>query len=412
MKFILCTACALLSVASICTAQEALLSDAEQTQRYIEQREAEFSSCTQSLKKRAVSEGIPEYAAITVFDNLKFLPRIIELDRTQAEFTRTFQEYIDARVTEARVENGRKMLNKHRSFLTELTKEFGVPGQYLIAFWGLETNYGSFKGNTSTFDALATLGCDRRRSEFFSGELMAAVRLMVDNDLPVDLFKGSWAGALGHTQFMPSNYARYAVDGDADGKIDLWNSERDALRSAANFLSQLGWKPGERWGREVRLPSNFDYSIAGLSKAKTLSSWAASGLTTADGERLPSVKIDASILVPQGHQGPAFAAYSNFDVIMRWNRSQSYAIAVGHLADRIAGAGRLRQSAPDNGPKLSRDLVTQVQIKLQMLGFDPGGIDGVFGGGTKRALAMYQQDSGLIPDGFLDLPTLNMLLAR
>lgn len=403
-------------LAGVCSAQEPTsdsgLSEAELTERYVKQRRAEFGQCADALKTRAASEGIPDRVIEDVLGNLSFLPRIIELDRTQSEFTQTFQDYIDTRVSDTRVETGRAMFVKHRNFLDQITREFGIPGQYLIAFWGLETNYGSFMGSTSTFDALATLGCDPRRSDFFTDELMIALQLLVANDLAAESFQGSWAGAVGHTQFMPSNYQRYALDGDADGKVDLWNSERDALRSAANFLKQLGWRSGERWGREVSLPENFDFLSVGVDNPKPLSGWATSGITKTDGTILPSLDIPTAVLVPQGHLGPVFAVYPNFDVIMRWNRSQSFAISVGHLADRINGAGRLRAVAPSDGPRLSRELVTQVQNRLENLGFETGGVDGVFGGGTKKALAQYQQKNGLVPDGFLDKLTLRELLAQ
>ena len=401
----------ILSLASsVCQAQNEAQSEVASTERYIQARQAEFGQCLDNLRARAARESIPAETIDTVFGTIRFLPEVIKLDRTQAEFTKTFQEYVKATITEGRVEKGRQMFAKHREYLAELTKEFGIPGQYLTAFWGLESNFGSFMGRTATFDTLATLGCDPRRSDFFSGELLMALKLLAENDLTVESFQGSWAGALGHTQFMPSNYRRYGVDGDNDGVVDLWNSERDALRSAANFLNQLGWRTGERWGREVRLPDDFDYQNAGAGSANTLANWAVLGVRRADGKALPLIELPASIIVPQGHLGPAFVVYPNFDVIMKWNRSQSYALAVGHLADRIVGAGKLSRLTATSGPRLTRQLVSDMQLQLQRLGYDPGEVDGLYGGGTKAALRAYQAQNGLIADGFPDQSTIEALL--
>ena len=391
-------------------AQDADLTTEQETENYIHERRAEFAECVDHLQSESASAGIPDTIVENVVGNLNFLPRVIELDRAQPEFSRTFGQYMSARVTARRVATGREMFAKYRDYLTELTKEYGVPGQYLIAFWGLETNFGSYLGNTSTLDALATLGCDPRRSKYFTGELLVALSLLDEHSLDPESMKGSWAGAMGHTQFMPSNYARYALDGDQDGRVDLWNSERDALRSAANFLNSLGWQPAERWGREVLLPSSFNYAEFGSGQERTLADWGQLGMKRVDGVNLPDLEMEASILLPSGHRGPAFAVYSNFNVIMRWNRSEFYAISVGHLADRIAGAGGLIVSPPDDSPPLSRALVTDVQLRLETLGHDPNGVDGLFGSGTRSALRNFQQEVGLIPDGFLDQETLDRLL--
>jgi membrane-bound lytic murein transglycosylase B len=222
---------------------------------------------------------------------------------------------------------------------------------------------------------------------------------------------GSWAGAMGHTQFMPSTYQRYAIDGDGDGRIDLWGSVEDALASGANYLEQLGWERGFIWGREVRLPADFSFDQSGLKTRKSLHSWAKLGLRKADGSRLPGSTLEASLLVPAGHAGPAFLVYHNFHVIMGWNRSEYYAIAVGHLADRIGGAGRLLQPPPADQEALSRDDIVQLQKNLAAAGYGSGTADGIFGPATRRALSQFQKSVGLIADGFPDPVTLEQLAA-
>ena len=236
-------------------------------------------------------------------------------------------------------------------------------------------------------------------------EFLLALKLMEREELLAEDMKGSWAGAVGHTQFMPSNYLRYAIDGDGDGKIDLWNSRRDALASAANFLSQLGWNREQRWGREVQLPVGYDFPRAG--QQQPLIDWKEQGLQKPGGSALPVVAgMEAQLVVPAGHTGPAFLVYDNFEVIMRWNRSTSYALSVGHLADRIAGAGPLYQALPSNQPRLHRSEVIQLQELLLAKGFEVGEIDGLLGPASRAALSEFQMEAGLIGDGFPDRKTL------
>ncbi|MBT5330304.1 MAG: lytic murein transglycosylase, partial [Porticoccaceae bacterium] len=292
------------------------------------------------------------------------------------------------------------LYREHRDFLNELTRTYGIPGQYLVAFWGLETNFGSYLGTMSTLDSLATLACDQRRSEFFTSELMIALKLLERESLTPEEMRGSWAGAMGHTQFMPSSYWQYAVDGDGDGQINLWASEKDALASGANFLNSLGWKSEERWGREVSLPDDFPYLDTGLRKPAALSDWADMGVKRANGADLPIADMEGAILVPAGHVGPAFLVYDNFSVIMKWNRSESYAISVGHLADRISGAGGLVSPPPEDQLALTRVQLIELQESLLERGYELGTADGIMGPATRAALSEFQRDEGLIADGF------------
>lgn len=370
---------------------------AEQT----EQSGAElFEQCLVDFQQQARRSGLSAATIDTVIPALEYQAKVIEYDRRQPEFTQTFADYFNTRVNQRRIDRARELYREKRPLLDKLAAEYGVPGQYLIAFWGLETNFGNYLGKMPTLDSLATLGCDPRRSEFFSRELITALKLLEREKLTPAQMHGSWAGAMGHTQFMPSAYSSYAVDGDGDGRIDLWRSQDDALTSAANFLQQLGWQRAERWGREVKLTADFDYINAGRSTRKSIDDWRSLGVRRADGSALPQAQLEASVLVPMGASGPAFLVYPNFRVIMRWNFSESYAIAVGQLADRTAGGGGLLQSLDTPTPKLNPVLIKQLQRALNDCGFDAGKADGVIGSGTRAALRAYQASKGLIADGY------------
>ena len=371
-----------------------------------------FSQCIAGLQQRARAQHFPAWVVDDVMAKLKPQPRVIELDRAQPEFTQTFADYLYRRVTPERIREGRRLLKAYQPFLRDLTLKYGVPGRYLIAFWGLETNFGANLGTMPTLDSLATLACDKRRSDYFSGELMTALRLLNRESLSPGEMRGSWAGAVGHTQFMPSAYLKYAVDGDHDGHINLWKSKRDALASAANFLANLGWQRGTRWGREVLLPADFPYSQTGLSNRHALGHWAGLGVTLTNGHRLPQADLQAAILLPAGHTGPAFLVYDNFDVIMKWNRSEFYGVAVGFLADRLIGAGPLARPPSKSEQALSRDTIERMQGRLNHLGFQAGSEDGVIGADTRSALRAFQKSVGIVPDGYPDSATLTALEAQ
>ena len=358
-----------------------------------------FSECISALTTQAKSNGISQVTIDKTLKKAKQREQVVKLDRNQPEFLATFADYYSKRVNDWRINKGREKFNEHREFLQALTDQYGIPGQYLMSFWGLETNYGGYKGKIPTIDALATLACEPRRKTFFTNELMTMLDIVQNQSLDVDTMKGSWAGAMGHTQFMPTTYAQYAIDGDGDGNIDLFNSERDALASAANFLHKLGWEPGYRWGREVTLPRDFDYSLADRKIKKPLSFWREQGVKTVYGHALSDIDYPASVIVPSGYNGPIFLAYKNFHIIMRWNASQSYAIAVGKLAEQINNAPGLVASFPNTQPIL-RDEAKALQRHLQALGYDVNGIDGVIGSGTRAAIRAFQLDNGMIADGF------------
>jgi len=359
-----------------------------------------FDVCLEGIRDRAVQHDVEPSVADRVLARVEFLDHVIELDRRQPEFTTPFADYLARTVSPRRVERGRELLDTHRSLLERVQRETGVPPAYLLAFWGLETNYGSYFGRTFVPSALATLACDPRRSEFFTGELIAALQIVQEDAIPLERMRGSWAGAMGHVQFMPSVFLRHAVDGDGDGRRDLWSSVPDAMLSAGSFLKDLGWETGYRWGREVLLPTGFDFAEAGKTLRRPLGEWRRMGVTDVSGHPVAELDLPATLLLPAGHRGPAFLVYPNFNVILGWNRSEYYALAVGHLADRIAGAGPLHTPPPSDAPRLSRDQVMQMQATLNDRGFDSGEVDGILGPATRNAIRGFQLSEGMIPDGF------------
>ncbi|WP_111656182.1 lytic murein transglycosylase [Isoalcanivorax indicus] len=367
-----------------------------------------FAACVSDLGHQARQAGVSAPVVARSLDTISLNERVIELDRAQPEFTASFAGYFNTRMSEQRIQRGREMYREHRTLLERVAREYGVPAQYLVAFWGMETNYGSFFGRMSILDSLATLACEGRRGAYFSTEFVNALRIIDEGAITAERMQGSWAGAMGHVQFMPSVFLQHAVDYDGDGRRDLWGSIPDAMASAANFLSAIGWQTGERWGREVRLPSSFPFEHAGLNQRKTLTEWRQLGVRMADGSALPNADMQASLLLPSGHRGPAFLVYDNFRVIMRWNRSEFYALSVGHLADRIAGGGALYR-APVEAPRLHRDQVKQLQTLLNDKGHDAGEVDGILGPGTRTAISRYQQAQGMVADGFPDRAVLTRI---
>ncbi|WP_172898615.1 lytic murein transglycosylase [Marinobacter sp. LV10R510-11A] len=358
-----------------------------------------FEECKLQLQEKAIAAGVSAKTAKDVMTGVVRLDRVIELDRKQPEFTTTFADYLNRRVNDDRVNKGRELIKEHSALLERVTEATGVPAPYLVAFWGLETNFGSYFGKMSVPDSLTTLACDARRSTFFTEQLIAALRIIDEGAIPVEQMEGSWAGAMGHVQFMPTVFLKHAVDADGDGRRDLWNSLPDAMMSAGRFLQSMNWDGDYRWGREVLLPENFDYSLADGRRIE-LSKWRELGITDAFGRPLAQEAIPAALIIPAGHRGPAFLAYHNFEVIMGWNRSEFYAIAVGHLADRIAGAGTLQNPPPVDTPSLSRDTVLELQTTLNERGYDAGKPDGITGPATRSAIRKYQSDEGLIADGY------------
>jgi len=323
---------------------------------------------------------------------------VIELDRRQPEFLQTFADYMARRITPAQVARGQAMLAEHATLLDAVEQQYGVPKAVLVAFWGLETNYGATLGSFNIPASLATLAFDGRRSEFFRSQLLDALRIIDAGHVAAIDMNGSWAGAMGQMQFMPSTFRDYAVDADGDARINLWGSLPDAMHSAANYLRRAGWRPGELVAVEVRLPAGFDFRSAGVSQRQPVSGWAALGVQAADGGALPGVGR-AAIVLPQGWQGPVFMVFDNFDVVMRWNRSVNYALAVAQMAKQLAGGAPMAAQAGESGG-LSTAQLKFLQQALNALGFDAGSEDGLIGPRTQTALRQYQAAHQLPADGY------------
>jgi membrane-bound lytic murein transglycosylase B len=305
------------------------------------------------------------------------------------------------------------MLNRHATVLQQIEARYGVDRHILVAIWGLESNYGSNMGDRSVIRSLATLAHQGRRSEFAQTQLLAALEILQRGDTTVGSMTGSWAGAMGQTQFIPTTYNDYAVDFDGNGKRDIWHTEADALASAANYLRASNWQSGAPWGMEVRLPEGFDYAQADMSIRKPLSEWQALGLTDARGQALGSHLQEAATLVlPAGYRGPAFLVMNNFRSILRYNNSTSYALAISLLAERFQGRGQIVANWPTDDDPLSRSERVELQEQLQAQGFEPGAADGIIGANTRQAIRRLQIALGWPADGYPDRQLLKALRNR
>lgn len=370
----------------------------------IEADMVQFPQWLKQLESDAIKRGIRSQTWQTATPFMRLNPEVIALDQQQPEFTQTFWTYLTKRMNDLRVQAGKIQQYRYQKLLEQLQRDTGLPPEILIAFWGLETNYGTYLGNFSTLEALTTLAHDPRRSDFFRKELLAALMIIDQGHISAKNMKGSWAGAIGQVQFMPSVFLKHARDGDNDQKIDLWNSTEDALTSAAIFLKASGWQADTAWGQEVILPKNFNYALA-------------DGQTQYSHDQLQQLDIhpvsshgwrsssSAQLIVPAGHTGPAFVTYANFAVIKKWNRSTHYALSVGLLADRIGQGQSLSMKAPNDSKPWPRDFTRQLQQRLNDLGYDVGKVDGWLGSNTIRALRQFQQSKGLIADGYPDIQT-------
>ena len=358
-----------------------------------------FEEFLDQVRKSATEQGVSKSTIDKAFFELTPRPSAIASDKAQAEFNQNFWHYVNKRVSKVRLNNGKNTLKKNASLLSKTSEKYGVPAYVIVAFLGLESNYGNYMGSESLIRSLATLAYDKRRSKFFTRELIAVLKLMDKKTIPFDA-TGSWAGAMGAVQFMPTNVIAYGVDANNDGKVDLWNEKADIYASAANFLNKLGWKKGEKWGREALIPKNFDYQLTGLNNEKTVNEWAALGVRRGNNSNLPKSNFKASLIVPMGHRGPAFLVYRNFDAIMGWNRSILYALSVAYLSDRLNGNAKLSAKTIDE-PLLSKEDIMQIQNTLNLLGYDTGTPDGMAGSKTRKATRQFQSDIGLTADGYV-----------
>ena len=298
--------------------------------------EHSFDVWLKRFKKEASVAGISEETIETAFIDVQPIPRVIELDRRQPEFTLTFKKYLERVVSNRRIKLGKKLLQKHGSLLSEIGKKYNVQSRFIVALWGIETDFGRLTGGFPVIASLATLAFDGRRSKFFRRELLLALKIIDGGHISAENMIGSWAGAMGQNQFMPSSFHAYSVDYDGDGAKDIWNTLADVFASTANYLSKSGWKVDQTWGRPVTLPKDFSKKLLGRKVKKRLHDWQLLGIRKADGGDLPVRNLRASIVCPErGGVGPAFAAYHNYGVILKWNRSDYFATAVGQLSDRL-----------------------------------------------------------------------------
>lgn len=371
--------------------------------------QAKFERWIAEFGISARAAGVDDVTLQTAFNNVHFLPRVIALDRAQPEFTRPVWDYLDRALSAERVSRGQAKLHQLRGEVSPISARYGVPIEILFAFWGVESDFGNNLGDFSTIDALATLAFEGRRTQWAQAELIAALHILQNHDIERTRMVGSWAGAMGQTQFMPTIFLRYAVDADGDGRRDLWNSIADVMASTANFVAQSGWQDGEPWGREVRLPPGFDYARADIDLRLPSSAWANLGLLCMDGSPLPAL-ADSSVILPAGAHGPAFLVGSNFRTILRYNNSISYALAVGLLAQQLAGGPGVLAPWPKNEKALSMRQVQALQMALNAQGIDSGPSDGLLGPATQRGIRHYQLRHGLAADGYPSLELLQRLL--
>lgn len=332
-------------------------------------------------------------------DGLSYDPAVIAKDRGQSVFAQTFLQFSDRMVSGNRLQVGSALLKKNAGTFAQIQQKYGVPGPVLVGFWGLETDFGKVMGNMDTLRSLVTLAYDCRRPDEFQAQLMDALRVIQRGDLSPPEMRGPWAGEVGQFQFVPSVYYKYAVDFDGSGKRDLIHNTPDALASAANYLDGLGWKPGQPWLEEVRVPETMDWSQADVTIKKPRAFWAKSGVTYPSGKAVPADNTPTALLLPMGRNGPAFLAYPNFDVYLQWNQSLVYSTTAGYYATRLAGAPVLSRGNAPIEP-FSQAQAKELQQLLAKRGYDVGKIDGVIGASTRVAIREMQQKFGLPADGY------------
>ena len=358
-----------------------------------------FQACLEGLRQQAAAAGIRADTFDKHTAGLAPDPTVLESLDFQPEFRTPIWDYLAGLVDDERVEDGRAMLAEHADLLRRVEATYGVDPQTVVAVWGVESNFGRTFGKKPLLASLATLSCAGRRQAFFRSELFATLKLIQSGDLRPEGLVGSWAGAFGHTQFMPSTYARIAVDFDGDGRRDLVGSIPDALASTANYLKRSGWRTGQAWGREVVLPAGFDTSVNGRQARRPLSSWLARGAKPADGRALAGSDDPTALLLPAGKDGPAFLVHKNFDAIYSYNAAESYALAIAHLSDRLRGGGPLATAWPTDDPGLSRRERRELQEILVARGHDIGEVDGMIGSRSREALKLEQARLGQPADG-------------
>ncbi|WP_420861619.1 lytic murein transglycosylase [Algirhabdus cladophorae] len=362
--------------------------------------DAGFQRWISGFKRRASAQGISQTTLDDAFRNVRYNAGVIKKDRNQSEFTKQIWDYLDSAASPTRVKNGKAALRKYGRVLQEIENRYGVEKEVVAAVWGLESAYGAHRGDTPLIEAVSTLAYDGRRGKFFEAQLVAALKIIQNGDVSARNMTGSWAGAMGHTQFIPTSYEAFAVDFRGDGKRDIWSDDpTDALASTAAYLAKSGWRKGMPWGVEVRLPRGFDYSSARRNNRQLPSAWAKQGVVDVQGRAVRDFG-SASILLPAGAQGAAFMIFSNFAAIEKYNKADAYVIGVGHLSDRLKGGPEIQASWPRGYKPLSFKDKQRMQRILTRKGFDTDGVDGIIGPNTINAIRAFQKSRGVTPDGF------------
>jgi lytic murein transglycosylase len=369
---------------------------------------AGYDAWVAAFRPRAEAKGISPATLDIAFRSAGFLPDVIDKDRNQTEFTRSLEDYLAIAASEERVSKGRAALRAYGPVLAEIEARYGVEPNVVVAVWGLESSYGERRGDVPVISALSTLAYDGRRGAFFEQQLVAALKILQNGDTTPSSMTGSWAGAMGHTQFIPTSYLAYAVDFTGDGRRDIWSDDpTDALASTAAYLARSGWTRGQPWGVEVTLPAGFNMGQTGRGRTRSTAAWADQGVRDMSGRPVPNYGA-AAIIAPSGASGPAFMIFGNFAVIARYNNAESYVIGVGHLSDRLAGGPPVQGTFPPDAQGMTIADRQELQRKLTAAGFDTGGTDGVIGPKTRAAISAFQQNNGLAVTGE---PTLALLEA-
>ncbi len=370
---------------------------------------AGFEAWRTGFRPRALAQGVSAGLFDQAMAQTRFLPEVVERDRKQNEFSKTIWDYLDKAVSEDRIAAGQRALRKNAALFDRIEARYHVDKYTVLAIWGLESAYGAVRGDIDTLSALATLSYEGRRAEFFEAELLILLKILQRGAAKPAQLRGSWAGAMGHTQFMPSSYERLAVDFNGDGSRNIWDDDpTDALASTAAYLADAGWRPGQAWGQELRLPAGFDYDLAGSRTQRPMAFWRGLGVVAAEGAALPAANWGAVIL-PAGARGPAFMVYDNFAAIESYNKADAYVIAVGHLSDRLRGGAGFVQAWPRDLRALTLPEKIEMQQRLLARGMMSGAADGKIGPLTVAAVKAFQRSSGGLVDGYPCLPVLEAL---
>ena len=365
-----------------------------------------FASWQAAFRQEALNAGIQAAVFDAAFSGVSPDPAVIKADRSQPEFSRPVWEYLDGAVSAIRVRRGQALMAQHASTLQAIEQRYGVERNALVAIWGMESSFGQYMGDKSVITALATLAYEGRRPAFAHEQLLAALHILQHGDVQPSHMRGSWAGAMGQTQFIPSTYNQYAVDFDGDGRRDIWDSSADALASAANYLQKSGWQSGQPWGFEVALPSDFDYALADVDIRKPVSEWRQLGVK---GIAAGDEQASAILLLPAGHRGPAFLVFNNFRAILKYNTSTSYGLAIGLLSDVLVGKPGVQATWPRDSRQLGRSERVELQERLTHKGYQPGAADGIIGANTRKAVRAFQQTLGQPADGYPSYELLQQL---